>query len=347
MAVSITKYPGGLEQPTAWESNIQGLTPLGTYLVSFEEALKKFPGLQYSKEFQEAQKSNTTYGASAPAPTQTTSPASVAPTDPSSVIDIKVAGPEIPQESNEALYNEAGQTYDISQPKYEPATEQPIPQPKYEAVSEQKTPEQIIEAFENKLLDQAKGEAVDWPTSPSSEEVAQSLPSIKKPADYGPPVVAPWNKGMPSVPGNVPGNPPFQGGPSQGTYPMALGPRGEQLIAEVKYGMGAPKVPAWMKAIDDDYKKNINKPIPSGPVRNSGKGALDTWEGPGGWGASAPGTSIETAVATATAAPDVQKAGQTFQSEYDPQKAKLAAAASKSYKVGSDNYDPFKSSVFG
>lgn len=55
-------------------------------------------------------------------------------------------------------------------------------------------------------------------------------------------------------------------------------------IAEVRYGMGKPAGGAsknWMQILDEDYKKNLNKPYnPSGTVKNSGRGGLDTWGGP-------------------------------------------------------------------
>jgi hypothetical protein len=54
-------------------------------------------------------------------------------------------------------------------------------------------------------------------------------------------------------------------------------------VAQVKYGGG--KKPGggsanWMQILEQDYLKNLNKPIPGGPVRGSGRGGLDTWEGP-------------------------------------------------------------------
>lgn len=68
--------------------------------------------------------------------------------------------------------------------------------------------------------------------------------------------------------------------------------------------------------------------------------------------------NIDYSLATASSASDEQRQQQTFQSEYDPQKAKTAeydpqkaktaASAAKSYKVGSATEDPFRSqAAFG
>lgn len=51
MAVTILRYPGGLEYPEFWKSNVQGLTPTSSYTLSFNEAADKFPGLKYDKGF--------------------------------------------------------------------------------------------------------------------------------------------------------------------------------------------------------------------------------------------------------------------------------------------------------
>lgn len=58
-----------------------------------------------------------------------------------------------------------------------------------------------------------------------------------------------------------------------------------QVIAQVKYGGGRGAKPGggsanWMQILEQDYLKNLNKPIPGGPVRGSGRGGLDVWEGP-------------------------------------------------------------------
>jgi hypothetical protein len=57
-------------------------------------------------------------------------------------------------------------------------------------------------------------------------------------------------------------------------------------VAQVRYGGNKGKAPGggsanWMQILEQDYLKNLNKPIPGGPVRGSGRGGLDTWEGPG------------------------------------------------------------------
>jgi hypothetical protein len=58
-----------------------------------------------------------------------------------------------------------------------------------------------------------------------------------------------------------------------------------EVIAQVKYGGGRGAKPGggsanWMQILEQDYLKNLNKPIPGGPVRGSGRGGLDVWEGP-------------------------------------------------------------------
>jgi hypothetical protein len=55
-------------------------------------------------------------------------------------------------------------------------------------------------------------------------------------------------------------------------------------LAQVRYGQG-PKTPGggqanWMQILEEDYLKNINKPVSPGRPRNSGRGGLDWWEGP-------------------------------------------------------------------
>lgn len=54
MAVTVFRYPGGLEYPEFWKSNIQGLTPTSSYTLSFNEAAAKFPGLKEDKGFKRA-----------------------------------------------------------------------------------------------------------------------------------------------------------------------------------------------------------------------------------------------------------------------------------------------------
>jgi len=51
MAVTIVQYPGGLERPEYWASTVQGLTPIGRYTISDDQALSKFPGLAYDAGF--------------------------------------------------------------------------------------------------------------------------------------------------------------------------------------------------------------------------------------------------------------------------------------------------------
>lgn len=60
MAVTVLRYPGGLEYPEFWKSNVQGLTPTGSYTLSFDQALSKFPGLQYDAQFNALKNSQST-----------------------------------------------------------------------------------------------------------------------------------------------------------------------------------------------------------------------------------------------------------------------------------------------
>jgi len=118
----------------------------------------------------------------------------------------------------------------------------------------------------------------------------------------------------------------------------------ESLIA-AEYGAGFPKTPAWMKQIEAEYNKVKDKPFNPGTPK-SGRGMGDTWEGPVREASTSPSTDYS--IATALSGSDEQRQQQTFQSEYDPQKAQMAAAAAKNYKKSAATEDPFRSqAAFG
>jgi hypothetical protein len=98
----------------------------------------------------------------------------------------------------------------------------------------------------------------------------------------------------------------------------ARGPRGEETdqIAQVRY----QSKPTWQRQLEQDYQRNINKPVNSNPVRNSGRGNLDTWEGP-----------VREAQAPA----------------FDEQKALIARQAADEYRRRGQVEDPFRSGSFG
>jgi hypothetical protein len=52
------------------------------------------------------------------------------------------------------------------------------------------------------------------------------------------------------------------------------------LLAQVRYQSAPKSKKNWMQILDEDYQRNINKPIRSGTPRTSGRGGLDMWEGP-------------------------------------------------------------------
>lgn len=131
-----------------------------------------------------------------------------------------------------------------------------------------------------------------------------------------------------------------------GTVKEASGPRGENLgeIA-AEYGAGFPKQPAWMKQIEAEYNKVKDKPYSPGTPK-PGRGMGDTWEGPVRE-ASGP-SDTDYSIATALSRSDEQRQQQTFQAEYDPQKAQTATTAAKAYKKAASTEDPFRNqAAFG
>lgn len=96
------------------------------------------------------------------------------------------------------------------------------------------------------------------------------------------------------------------------------GPRGEEAdqIAQVRY----QSKPAWQRQLEQDYQRNINKPVNSNPVRNSGRGNLDTWEGP---------------------------VRETQAPAFDEQKALIAKQVADEYRRRGQAEDPFRSGSFG
>ena len=119
---------------------------------------------------------------------------------------------------------------------------------------------------------------------------------------------------------------------------------GDTQIAAA-YGDGFPKQPAWMKQIEAEYNKTKGKPLSPGTPK-PGRGMGDVWEGPVR-DASAP-QDTDYSIATALSGSDEQRQQQTFQAEFDPQKAQMATAAAKAYKKSASTEDPFRSqAVFG
>jgi len=155
--------------------------------------------------------------------------------------------------------------------------------------------EEKIEEFENKLLDQAKGEAVDWSSSkgPRGELIAQAPSS-----NLGP-------RGMDRPPGSY--------------HPSNIMPL---ITPGSKFKPG------------EGYM--IQNPFDRSPQTGPGLSTAPEDQ------------QFETAIATAAKTSEEQKAQGAFQSEYDPQKAKAASAASKEYRRQAQSEDPFRQqAVFG
>jgi hypothetical protein len=324
MAVTIIRYPGGLEYPEFWKNNIRGLTPTSSYTLSFDQALNKFPGLEYDAQFNALKNS--------------TQSQETAPTAPASYIDIKVA---------------------------DPATSEP----------------QSIENFTNKLLDQAKGEAVTWPSiSPEIEEnleivreqaatdnvdskqfldsyVAGSEPAVAQ--NQGPSTPVKYDEGMkqyvPNPGAGRPGEVRLKNPPA----PLAQGPRGEYVNEAEAPGFGprgetvvAQALSSGPRGMDRPpgtyHPSNIMPLITPGSRFSDKEGYMiqDPFKNSPQTG---PGLSEREsrAVNVAIRTADEQKALQAFQSEYDPQKARTATIAAKEYKKQSQAEDPFRSSAFG
>lgn len=131
-----------------------------------------------------------------------------------------------------------------------------------------------------------------------------------------------------------------------GTVKEASGPRGENLgeIA-AEYGGGAWKrEPQWLKDIQKEYDKTKGQPLNPGTPK-PGRGMGDTWNPVRE--AEAP-RNTDYAIATALSGSDEQRQQQTFQAEYDPQKAQTASSAAKAYKKAAATEDPFRSqAAFG
>lgn len=183
-----------------------------------------------------------------------------------------------------------------------------------------------IEDFEEKLLAQAK--------SPNADPYGPNVPLKGQKTDVY------YDKQMKEF---APINP---GAVLLDILKKAQGPKGEDLgpVAQLPpgYYMIDPTPPI---SGPSGYKKpGTYNP---GQFYKLGPGSLPSTNIP----TTQPGLSqdvkFESAVAAASEAPEEQKAQGTFQSEYDPQKAKLAAQAAEKYKTGSATQDPFKSSVFG
>lgn len=137
---------------------------------------------------------------------------------------------------------------------------------------------------------------------------------------------------------------PLEGWENIGFYADVTAPENDTQIA-AEYGAGFPKQPAWMKQIEAEYNKVKNKPYSPGTPK-PGRGMGDTWEGP----VREASTSSDTdySIATALSGSDEQRQQQTFQAEYDPQKAQTATAAAKAYKKAAATEDPFRSqAAFG
>jgi len=56
---------------------------------------------------------------------------------------------------------------------------------------------------------------------------------------------------------------------------------------------------------------------------------------------------FDIAIAAARKGSDEKRQMETFQSEFDPQKARSAAQAASNYRVGGGNSDPFRNTTFG
>jgi len=111
-----------------------------------------------------------------------------------------------------------------------------------------------------------------------------------------------------------------------------------------EYGGGAwKKEPQWLKDIQSEYNKVKGKPSSPGTPKVRGMG--DTWNP--ARDAALP-TDTDYSIATALSGSDEQRQQQTFQAEFDPQKAQMATAAAKAYKKSASTEDPFRSqAVFG
>lgn len=129
--------------------------------------------------------------------------------------------------------------------------------------------------------------------------------------------------------------------------PQSKGPRGENLgeIA-AEYGGGRSSQQPQQKP---QWIKDIERQIPPG---RGFTGPYDQFGNPTGVGGTvkqaSDDQSTDYAIATASRASDEQRQQQTYQAEYDPQKAQTASAAAKAYKKSAATEDPFRSqAAFG
>ncbi len=225
----------------------------------------------------------------------------------------------IPQETETLIASS-----DTSQKPSGPST--PV---KYDPVMKQYVPNVEPGKVLLEILKQAKtgprGEAVAQSQfGPRGEDIAQILPTGPRGMDRPPGTYHPSNIMPLQTPGSKwrPGEGymiqnPFDRSPQTGPG-LSTGPRGENVdqIAQVRY----QSKPAWQRQLEQDYQRNIDKPINPNPVRNSGRGNLDTWEGP-----------VREAQAPA----------------FDEQKALIAKQAADEYRRRDQTEDPFRTSTFG
>jgi hypothetical protein len=200
---------------------------------------------------------------------------------------------------------------------------------KYDPVMKQYVPNVEPGKVLLEILKQAKtgprGEAVAQSQfGPRGEDIAQILPTGPRGMDRPPGTYHPSNIMPLQTPGSKlrPGEGymiqnPFDRSPQTGPG-LSTGPRGENVdqIAQVRY----QSKPAWQRQLEQDYQRNIDKPINPNPVKNSGRGNLDTWEGP-----------VREAQAPA----------------FDEQKALIAKQAADEYRRRDQTEDPFRTSAFG
>jgi len=112
-----------------------------------------------------------------------------------------------------------------------------------------------------------------------------------------------------------------------------------QIAAE--YGGNKKEKPQWLK--------DIERQVPPG---RGFTGPYDQFGNPTGVGGTvkqaSEDRSTDYSIATALSGSDEQRQQQTFQAEYDPQKAQTATAAAKAYKKAASTEDPFRSqAAFG
>jgi hypothetical protein len=301
MAVTILRYPGGLEYPEQFRSNVQGLTPIGSYTLSDEVAIARFPGLQYSLK-----------------PSSSTSPA--APTTQSSSISIQATGSAEP--TTTALAALGG---DANSNKQSVSTQQNLAIIEQQAEEGNTDSQEFLKIYTDKNLNNTiPSQVQDQQLESKEQQIAQALPLGPSGMDRAPGTYHPSNIIPLQTPGSNwrPGEGymiqnPFERSPRTGPG-LSQGPRGEvtDQVAQVRY----QSKPTWQRTLEQDYQRNINKPINSNPVRNSGRGNLDTWEGP------------------------VKEASAPV---FDEQKATIAKQAAGEYRRRGQVEDPFRASAIG